>query len=88
MAWFFERKTSINKEEMNGLVLKTANQCKERICNNPKRVLLLPPDITRAHSGAGWITKILYDFFNSENADVYLMPTLGQHVPHTEDQNK
>jgi len=88
MAWFFERKSLIGKEEMTGLVLKAAEECKQRICSNPKKVLLLPPDITRAHSGAGWITKVLYDFFTSENADVYLMPTLGQHVPHTEEQNK
>lgn len=86
MAWFFERKSLISKEEMTSLVIKAAEQCKKRICSNPKKVLLLPPDITRAHSGAGWITKLLYDFF-SEYADVYLMPTLGQHVPHTEEQN-
>jgi len=59
----------------------------ERICGEPARVLLLPPDITRAHSGAGRITEQLYRFF-SERAEVYVIPTLGQHVPHTEEQNR
>lgn len=59
----------------------------ERICGSPKKVLLLPPDITRAHSGAGGITEQLYSIF-SEIADVVVMPTLGQHLPHTEAQNR
>lgn len=88
MAWFFERKNEITNKEMVDLTLKAADECKKRICNNPKKVLLLPPDITRAHSGAGWITKALYDYFSLETPDVFLMPTLGQHVPHTEEQNR
>lgn len=87
MAWFYEKKEGISREEMNSLVLNSAQECLHRICKKPKRVLLLPPDITRAHSGAGWITEILYNFF-SEMADVYVIPTLGQHVPHTIEQNK
>jgi len=87
MAWFFERKTEIGRKEMESLVLKSANECLTRICKNPKKVLLLPPDITRAHSGAGWITEILYHFF-APMADVYVIPTLGQHVPHTVEQNR
>jgi nickel-dependent lactate racemase len=86
VAWFFERKDEINKNEMKSLVLKSGEECLSRICKNPKKVLLLPPDITRAHSGAGWITKILYDFF-SQIADVFIMPTLGQHIVHTKKQN-
>jgi nickel-dependent lactate racemase len=87
MAWFFERKSEISKEEIKSLVLKSANECLTRVCKNPKKVLLLPPDITRAHSGAGWITEVLYEFFD-HIADVYVIPTLGQHVAHTEEQNK
>jgi nickel-dependent lactate racemase len=87
MAWFFERKAEIKKEEIKELVVKSAKEMLNRICSNPKKVLLLPPDITRAHSGAGWITEEFYKFF-SQTADVYVIPTLGQHVPHTEEQNK
>jgi len=49
--------------------------------------LLLPPDITRAHCGAGWITGLFYNYFG-QIAEVYVIPTLGQHAPHTEEQNK
>jgi len=87
MAWFFEKKKEIKKKEIEALVLRSADECLERICKNPKRVLLLPPDITRAHSGSGWITELFYNYF-AKMADVYLIPTLGQHVPHTEEQNK
>ena len=87
MAWFFENKTELNKEEIKTLVLKSATECLNRICKNPKKVLLLPPDITRAHSGAGWITELFYNYF-AQMADVYVIPTLGQHVPHTIEQNK
>ena len=65
-----------------------AAEAKKRICANPKRVLLLPPDITRAHSGSGWIVEELYKIFTAQGADVHLIPTLGQHVPHTPEQNK
>ncbi|MFA6660913.1 MAG: lactate racemase domain-containing protein [Bacilli bacterium] len=87
MAWFYERKKEISRKEMESLVVKSANECLNRICKNPKKVLLLPPDITRAHSGAGWITEMFYRFF-APTADVYVMPTLGQHLPHTVAQNQ
>ncbi len=70
------------------LAVQYAQEAKKRICANPKKVLLLPPDITRAHSGAGWITEELYKIFTADGADVHLIPTLGQHVPHTPEQNK
>lgn len=57
------------------------------ICARPKRVLLLPPDITRAHSGVGRLTEMLYQELSAE-ADVHVIPTLGQHVPHTPDENR
>lgn len=87
MSWFYEKREEIKRDEMNSLVLKSAQECLNRICKNPKKVLLLPPDITRAHSGAGWITEMFYNFF-AQMADVYVIPTLGQHVPHTPEQNK
>jgi len=87
MAWFFERGEKIPQPRLEQLVEKGAREAMERICGAPKRVLLLPPDITRAHSGAGRIAERLYRIF-SEGAEVYVMPTLGQHVPHTEEQNR
>ena len=43
-----------------------------------KRVLLVPPDATRAHSGAGELTVALYRRL-SPRADVKVMPALGTH---------
>ncbi|MCD9026160.1 lactate racemase domain-containing protein [Cohnella silvisoli] len=88
MSWFFAKSDEITREQMEQLVLKCGEQCLQRINGKPKKVLLLPPDITRAHSGSGWITNILYHFFENVGADVYLMPTLGQHIPHTPEQNQ
>lgn len=87
MAWFFERSPRIDRAQLEILIDRAAAECLQRLCRKPKRVLLLPPDITRAHCGAGWITERLYRNF-SQTAEVYVMPTLGQHVPHTDEQNQ
>lgn len=87
MPWFSEQDTSIPKERMLELALRFADEAQSRLCQSPQRVLLLPPDITRAHSGAGWITEALYQHF-APKAEVHVIPTLGQHVPHTPEQNQ
>ena len=48
----------------------------------PKKVLLLPPDITRLHSAGGVIASKLYHALKA-SAEVYLMPALGTHEPMT-----
>ncbi len=86
MPWFQEEK-SISKDRLLELTARYAEDARKWVCRKPKRVLLLPPDITRAHSGAGIITEELYKIF-SKDAEVHLIPTLGQHVPHTPEQNR
>ena len=86
MTWF-SKEGKLSKEDVLELTRQAADEVLKRICGNPQKVLLLPPDITRAHSGAGWITEEFYKIF-SKNADVHVIPTLGQHVPHTPEQNK
>ena len=85
-SWFVEQ-GNLTKDQVLDAARKAAEQARERICRDPGRVLLLPPDITRAHSGAGMITEELYKIF-SKTAEVYVIPTLGQHLPHTPEQNK
>ncbi|MBQ9813227.1 MAG: DUF2088 domain-containing protein [Thermoguttaceae bacterium] len=85
-SWFVEQ-GNLTKDQVLDAARKAAEQARERICRDPKRVLLLPPDITRAHSGAGMIAEELYKIF-SKSAEVYVIPTLGQHLPHTPEQNK
>jgi nickel-dependent lactate racemase len=86
MPWIAEKADTITAARMEQLVAQTAAEARQRICAKPKRVLLLPPDITRAHSGAGRVTELLYQHFAGE-ADVHVIPTLGQHVPHTPAEN-
>jgi nickel-dependent lactate racemase len=87
MPWFSERSDHIESKRLEELMERTAEEARRRICPRPKRVLLLPPDITRAHSGAGRLTELLYQHFARE-ADVHVIPTLGQHVPHTPEVNR
>ena len=86
MPWIAEKADTITAPQMQKLVAQTAAEARQRICARPKRVLLLPPDITRAHSGAGASPRLLYQHFAGE-AEVHVIPTLGQHVPHTPAEN-
>lgn len=49
-----------------------------------RRVLALPPDITRLNSFAGPITEMCYDYFGDRLTDI--MPAIGTHTPMTDDQ--
>src|SRR4029077_2998295 len=72
---------------LEGLMDETVAECRRRLSAKPKRVLLLPPDITRMHSGAGRLTEMLFDRLKGE-AEAHVIPTLGQHVPHTPEENR
>lgn len=50
------------------------------------KVLLLPPDYTRMHSGAGLITEIYYDIFKDWGIKADVLPTLGTHDPMTKEE--
>ena len=49
-----------------------------------KRVLILPPDFTRFHSGAGFITNVYYHALKERGVAVDILPTLGTHAPMTD----
>lgn len=49
-----------------------------------RRVLLLPPDITRSHSGAGPITDFCYRALTARGCEVRVLPALGTHTPMSE----
>src|SRR5829696_2737409 len=87
MPWFCERAPEITWPHLQQLMEQTVAEARRRICAKPKRVLLLPPDITRMHSGAGRLTEMLYNLLSGE-AEVHVIPTLGQHVPHTPEENR
>ena len=46
---------------------------------NPKKVLIIPPDITRFHSKAGFITNKYYHMLK-DIAEIDILPALGTHV--------
>jgi nickel-dependent lactate racemase len=48
-----------------------------------RRVLLLPPDITRIHSWAGFLTCLLYERLRND-AEVAILPATGTHFPMTD----
>ncbi|HZJ56839.1 MAG TPA: lactate racemase domain-containing protein [Clostridia bacterium] len=50
-----------------------------------ERVLLIPPDLTRAHSGAGDITGMYYDILK-DSCQVDIMPALGTHMAMTHEE--
>ena len=48
------------------------------------RVLIVPPDHTRLHSGAGLITRAAYRYLSQRGSFVRVLPALGTHEPMTE----
>ncbi len=51
-----------------------------------KKVLILPPDFTRYHSNAGFITNVYYHELTRRGVEVDVLPALGTHVPMTQQQ--
>lgn len=51
-----------------------------------KKVLILPPDFTRFHSNAGYITNVYYHALTQQGVRVDILPALGTHVPVTKEQ--
>ncbi len=68
----------ISEQQVAQALEKTLSEQKKPL----KKVLLLPPDFTRMYSGAGMITRILYEML-SVGAEVDIMPALGTHVAMT-----
>ena len=53
-----------------------------------KNVLIIPPDFTRFHSNAGFITQFYYRTLTAQGVKVDILPALGTHVPVSESQWK
>ena len=51
-----------------------------------KNVLILPPDYTRFHSNAGFITNCYYHELVEKNVNVDILPALGTHVAMTKQE--
>ena len=71
------------ENEHGGLGTAEIRDCLSKSIRNRglKKVLLVPPDITRLNSGAGLITALYYELL--EGATVDILPALGTHAPMT-----
>ena len=87
MPWFDKQASAISRPEVEQLCQRTLDEARSRMKIDFRRVLLLPPDFTRAHSGCGWITETFYKLL-PKTCDIQVIPTLGQHIPHDEATNK
>ena len=90
MPWFKVEDDTLSEQQIKSAALRLVEEARQRIAPQLNRVLLLPPDLTRAHSGAGKVTEWIYRQIVAlePDAHVRVIPTLGQHVPHTEADNQ
>ncbi len=85
--WFYKEGNTIDEALQMEMMERLVEEAQKRINPSVKKVLLLPPDITRYHSGAGRLTNMLYHVLGT-GCDIDIIPTLGQHVPHTPEENR
>ena len=71
-------KASSEKGLAHGEIIEALKKTLKEQGKELKKVLLLPPDITRAYSGAGMITAEYYNMLKG-NCEVDIMPALGTH---------
>ena len=73
-----EREGAITAERIARAVEASLADCRDRL----NRVLLVVPDYTRFHSGAGLIANLYYHLLSGA-CEVDLLEALGTHVPMT-----
>ena len=75
--------TVITSEEKRSLL----HEALLKLGGIPKKILVIPPDITRLHSNAGELTQILYALWDPANGTTFdILPAIGTHAPMTEAQ--
>lgn len=77
-----EQEEGLGREEIREALIKSLDG------RNLKKVLIIPPDFTRFHSNAGFITNVYYHEMTDRGALVDIMPALGTHEPVSEPQWK
>lgn len=71
--------TEMSVDEVKAHLFRALEQLGTR-----RRVLAVPPDFTRMHSGAGALTEMTWEFYGDHLLDV--LPALGTHRPMTENE--
>ncbi len=75
-----ETENGLTREEIKSALLESLEG------RSLKKVLILPPDFTRFHSNAGYITNVYYHMLAERGVEVDIMPALGTHVAMTKEQ--
>jgi nickel-dependent lactate racemase len=71
----------LTDDPIKDALLESLNGQKDQL----KRVLIIPPDISRLHSGAGLITAFYYNMLH-DHCQVDIMPAVGTHDPMTQEE--
>lgn len=66
---------SLSLENKKEIITKLTDDLSDKI----EKIILLPPDSTRKHSGIGKLTELLYFALQKKNKEVDIMPALGTH---------
>ena len=75
-----QREEGLSPEEIRAALLESIAD------RDVKKALILPPDFTRFHSNAGYITNVYYHALTERGAAVDVLPALGTHAPVSEAQ--
>lgn len=70
----------LSREEIRAALLKSLEG------RSLKKVLIIPPDFTRFHSNAGFITNVYYHALLEKGVQVDILPALGTHEPVSREQ--
>jgi nickel-dependent lactate racemase len=77
------KNTVIDQRQKEAFIQEIIQTIIEKKGSKPKKILLLPPDMTRLHSDAGNLTQIAYKYL-APQVQIDIMPTIGTHFPMTE----
>lgn len=80
MNVFLKNKEGLSKEEIKNALIDSLEG------RQLKNVLIIPPDYTRYHSNAGFITNTYYHELINRNINVDILPALGTHVAMTKEE--
>lgn len=82
MHLYIENREGILEGEIQSFLAS----CAKFFGANPRRALLIPPDITRAHSYAGALTRGLYARLEAQGCRCDVLPALGTHMSMTREE--
>lgn len=82
LAYLEQAETGLTPEQIKAALLESLEG------RELKKVLIIPPDFTRFHSNAGFITNVYYHVLRERGCQVDILPALGTHEPVTEEQAK